>query len=213
MPTERFYRLPEGKKKTIREAAFYEFARVPFDKASINQIIKAAEISRGSFYTYFEDKWDVLTYIFEESQKETRDYLFHSMEQSGGDIWKAMESFMEKVIEICSGEEKKQFIKNVMNHSDVEEMFGSFKKHPGTDYDALGEVAARWLYSHYSREKMRELSYREFQAFFHLLIFSIAMELKGYFEGKTLDEVRESFRMKLRVLQQGVGLMPAAESA
>ena len=67
MPTERFYRLPEEKRRTIRNAAFHEFARVSVEKVSINQIIKEAEISRGSFYTYFEDKWDVLAYVFEES--------------------------------------------------------------------------------------------------------------------------------------------------
>lgn len=48
MPTERFYRLPEGKRQAIREAALKEFARVPFEKASINQIIRNADISRGS---------------------------------------------------------------------------------------------------------------------------------------------------------------------
>ena len=35
MPTERFYRLPEAKKQVIRQAAIKEFARVPFEKASI----------------------------------------------------------------------------------------------------------------------------------------------------------------------------------
>ena len=65
MPTERFYRLPEAKKQVIRQAAIKEFARVPFEKASINQIIQNADISRGSFYTYFEDKQDVVRYIFE----------------------------------------------------------------------------------------------------------------------------------------------------
>ena len=49
MPTERFYRLPEAKKQVIRQAAIKEFARVPFEKASINQIIQNADISRGSF--------------------------------------------------------------------------------------------------------------------------------------------------------------------
>ena len=43
MPTERFYRLPEEKKRSICSAAVKEFARVPLDKVSINQIIKEAE--------------------------------------------------------------------------------------------------------------------------------------------------------------------------
>ena len=63
MPTERFYRLPEEKKRSICSAAVKEFARVPLDKVSINQIIKEADISRGSFYTYFEDKDDLMRYI------------------------------------------------------------------------------------------------------------------------------------------------------
>ena len=70
MPTERFIRLPDEKKKVILEAAVDEFSRVPFDKVSINQIIKNAEISRGSFYTYFEDKMDVLRYIFQDTKRQ-----------------------------------------------------------------------------------------------------------------------------------------------
>ena len=54
MPTERFWRLPEAKRQMIREAALQEFARVPYEKVSINQIIHNADISRGSFYTYPE---------------------------------------------------------------------------------------------------------------------------------------------------------------
>ena len=36
MPTERFWRLPEAKRQMIREAALQEFARVPYEKVSIN---------------------------------------------------------------------------------------------------------------------------------------------------------------------------------
>ena len=54
MPTERFYRLAKEKAEKIRIAAIQEFKRVPPDEASINKIIQSADISRGSFYTYFE---------------------------------------------------------------------------------------------------------------------------------------------------------------
>ncbi|ETP70922.1 transcriptional regulator, partial [Lachnospiraceae bacterium JC7] len=66
MATERFEKLSEDKKKRILLAAREEFARVPYEEASINQIIKNAGISRGSFYTYFEDKNDLLQYVFSE---------------------------------------------------------------------------------------------------------------------------------------------------
>ena len=56
MPTERFLRLPKEKIEAIRIAAVKEFMRVPLEEASINRIVHDADISRGSFYTYFEDK-------------------------------------------------------------------------------------------------------------------------------------------------------------
>ena len=60
MATARFLKLSEEKKQRILKAGFEEFARYPFRDASINRIIKNAEISRGSFYTYFEDKMALL---------------------------------------------------------------------------------------------------------------------------------------------------------
>ena len=56
MPTERFLRLPKEKIEAIRIAAAKEFIRVPLEEASINRIVHDSNISRGSFYTYFEDK-------------------------------------------------------------------------------------------------------------------------------------------------------------
>lgn len=203
MPTERFYRLSEEKKKVIRDAAFHEFARVPFDKASINQIIKEADISRGSFYTYFEDKWDVLNYIFEENQKGVRDKIYRRLEETEGDIWEMLDCFLDCALEFCNREEDQQFARNVMIHTNSENVFGSFKKksHPA---ESLGEEAVRWIYTRYSREKMREMGYREFTAFFQLSIFSVAIEIKNYFEGKTLSEIHENFRLKMELLKRGV---------
>lgn len=63
MPTERFLNLPEEKKKRIIQASITEFARVPFEEVSINRIIQEADISRGSFYQYFEDKQDLRVFL------------------------------------------------------------------------------------------------------------------------------------------------------
>lgn len=75
MATERFMKLSQDKKDRILNAAREEFARVPFEDASINQIIKAAGISRGSFYTYFEDKRDLLQYIFQDMNERHEQYF------------------------------------------------------------------------------------------------------------------------------------------
>jgi AcrR family transcriptional regulator len=49
MPYQTFFNLPEEKRKRILDAAWKEFTTVSFSEASINRIIHAAEISRGSY--------------------------------------------------------------------------------------------------------------------------------------------------------------------
>ena len=70
MPTSTFYNLEESKRKQIFDACVDEFSLHTFSEASINQIIKAANISRGSFYQYFADKEDCYMYLLSEMVKE-----------------------------------------------------------------------------------------------------------------------------------------------
>ena len=53
-----------------------EFSRLPLKDASIANIIKDAEIPRGSFYQYFENKEDLYYYYFHTLKKNSqRDLL------------------------------------------------------------------------------------------------------------------------------------------
>lgn len=70
MPTETFFNLSEAKQKRIFEAAVKEFAARRYSEASINQIVKEAQISRGSFYQYFNGKEDLYLYVLTEIGKE-----------------------------------------------------------------------------------------------------------------------------------------------
>lgn len=65
MPSSTFFNLSPEKKEKILSASILEFADKPFSEVSINKIIKNAKISRGSFYTYFEDKYDLLMYLLQ----------------------------------------------------------------------------------------------------------------------------------------------------
>ncbi len=83
MPKDTFFNLTEEKKRKIFDAAVLEFSIRRFSEASINQIVKNAEISRGSFYQYFEDKEDIYLYMLTEIGKEKLefigiDYVLHS---------------------------------------------------------------------------------------------------------------------------------------
>lgn len=81
MPKKTFFNLREDKRIRIIDAALNQFCSHPFDKVSINTIVKEANISKGSFYQYFNDKLDLYTYILEKIIKikeEVFDEMFYN---------------------------------------------------------------------------------------------------------------------------------------
>lgn len=88
MCTETFLRLPEEKRNRFLDAAWEEFAAVPYSDVSINKIIRRAGIPRGSFYQYFTDKTDLFAYLL----NDVRDHLVQAfaalLTQAEGDIFR-----------------------------------------------------------------------------------------------------------------------------
>mgnify|MGYP001474890423 CR=1 FL=1 len=60
-----FENLPEEKKKRIIDACMEEFARNGYDKASTNNIVKKAGISKGAIFHYFGNKKNLYLYILD----------------------------------------------------------------------------------------------------------------------------------------------------
>ncbi len=99
MPTSTFENLPENKKKIILEASIKEFKRVLLSDASINKIIKDANISRGSFYTYFKDIKDLYMYTLKTYQKKFYDIANEATHETKGDLIETTKKIYEKIIE------------------------------------------------------------------------------------------------------------------
>lgn len=66
MVHQTFYKLPEEKRRRITDSAMDEFTSRPYEKTSINRIIEAARIPKGSFYQYFDSKDDLYAYCVKE---------------------------------------------------------------------------------------------------------------------------------------------------
>lgn len=63
MVRPRFARLPPGQQQAILRAALDEFAAHGFHDASLNRVIEAAGISKGSMYYYFDGKEDLFAHV------------------------------------------------------------------------------------------------------------------------------------------------------
>ena len=75
MPTSTFINLPEEKKQRIINAALDEFSSYPYFKASVSRIVSSANIAKGSFYQYFEDKKELFKYIISIMGEKKLKYL------------------------------------------------------------------------------------------------------------------------------------------
>ena len=89
MPSDTFFRLPEEKRRRLMDAAWEEFTSVRFSDASINRIIHAANIPRGSFYQYFTDKDDLFSYLVRPLQQHFFDLARDEVEKAAGDLSRA----------------------------------------------------------------------------------------------------------------------------
>lgn len=63
MTRPRFHKLAADQQERIARAALAEFAAHGFADASLNRIIDAAGISKGSLYYYFDDKADLYAHV------------------------------------------------------------------------------------------------------------------------------------------------------
>ncbi len=94
MPKDTFLNLPEEKRNLIEDVALNEFAEHGFDSASINRIVEKADIAKGSFYQYFEDKGDLYKHILTRIGEEKLAYITPAL-QNPADL--DFFSFLEEI--------------------------------------------------------------------------------------------------------------------
>jgi AcrR family transcriptional regulator len=118
MPTDTFFHLPIDKQKRILSAAKKEFSRVPLKDASIANIIKDAEIPRGSFYQYFENKEDLYYYYFHTLKKNSQRDLIRSIQHEKGDLFAGFEWYFSRMIEEVLEGKNAKFYRNLFMSMD-----------------------------------------------------------------------------------------------
>ncbi len=75
MPLPPFEKLSPRKKERLLSAAVSEFSKHPYDRVSVFEIARSAEISRSSFYYYFADKEDLYDYLLDRLREQFLDSI------------------------------------------------------------------------------------------------------------------------------------------
>ncbi len=110
MPKDTFFRLPEEKRQRIIDAAGLEFKRVPYGETSINRIIKAADIPRGSFYQYFEDKQDLFLYLLSNKYDDIMENLKGILRGAGGDCFLFINALIDRFVDFYRDKGQEQLM-------------------------------------------------------------------------------------------------------
>ncbi|SCI78264.1 Bacterial regulatory proteins%2C tetR family [uncultured Flavonifractor sp.] len=114
MPSTTFFNLPSEKREKLLAAARAEFARVPYAEASINKMIQAADIPRGSFYMYFRDKEELFRYLMGEWSRQLTALLEGLLEMRQGDIFAAFLDLFDRIQAEYRDSEKKERYQHIM---------------------------------------------------------------------------------------------------
>lgn len=168
MALSAFYNLKEKKKKNVLEAISLCLKSRNYDDLSVNDIVVAADISRGSFYNYFNDKSDAVgTYI----ESRIREYLElytvavinsnHSLIEGTRKIYGEINDILKNEINVLKIKNLKFFIEFVIQsiHSD------KFEK----DIDNIIE----WFVSNTIEGKKRLNTYKKMANVLDMLIMIV----------------------------------------
>ncbi len=203
MPSKRFFKLPEEKKESIRKAAIEEFCRVPLESVSINMIVKNAGISRGSFYTYFDDKRDLLKYLLDDSRKKEDELIRYSIKKADGDYFKACDLLFDLYVKYFTEEDIFRFIKAMMDQGLLSSPLTTDDREYIKNLDELGE----WVRENADRSKLKVKSLREFSSLVLLTMAAVMATVVGYcfLVGKGEDPgiARASYENMIRLIREG----------
>lgn len=218
MPKPTFFRLDEEKKNKIIDAGIHEFSSVPLHEASISNIIKEADIPRGSFYQYFSGKEDFFYYVLELVRKEPENRLLKIFDSCNGDIFKTFDTYFDYFSEEVLLGPYALFYKHLFLHMDYK---GSNKVMMDSDENkARAEHIKshkkdhlnifKTMYDNMDRSRLIIDSEDDFKIFFRLIssmMFSSINEAyrMEIFSGEIeIETIKQNYHIKLNWIQYGV---------
>lgn len=179
---------------------------MPFDEVSINRIIRSAGISRGSFYTYFEDKEDLLGYICEEQDISMERSLREKLLAEDGNLWTALMLWTREVLGYMEQPAVRQFIGILSNihlarRQEIQARSSAQKQLRDREQFEwfLQNVNPKTLDLRRPREELRVL----YQTVLRLALIALASEaVKIQSRGQILHELE----LQLNILRRGINI-------
>ena len=201
MPKNTFFKLPKEKQNNIIEASLKEFKKVLLRDASINKIIKDANIPRGSFYNYFEDINDLYIYSVSNYREKFINLLKKSLKDKKGNLIETTQNIYDKIIMECTLENNKQLFKNIFLNLNY-------------DIDIKNRLECEKINDKYNLIELlkqidkKNLNIKTEEELIYIVDIVISFVMHGlieiFLDNKNPEETKEKLNIQLEILKRGI---------
>jgi AcrR family transcriptional regulator len=197
MPKETSFNLDQDKKQKIIEAAMNEFTDNELHKARVSNIIKEANIPRGSFYQYFEDIDDLYYHIIDSTFNQIFDEGYKYSEITN-DIFEFTRLTFEVDYRGYSDKNKHKFMRNVFRSIGTNVEY--IEHHNNLRKDYISKILSRM-----NLTNIRISSQKELIRLYEFLQHIKRMVIQGAFmRNQTFAEAKEVLEWHLDILENGI---------
>lgn len=195
-----FYNLPEEKRQRIISAVMNEFSSSATEKVSINRIIKAVNISRGSFYQYFDDKVDLVEVLVKTFADISVEGGRKALEYSNGDIFYTYEKLFDIIADFGRDKKQKMILKNLMKNLRANDDLIS--EYLINRFEGLAPF--REFSNRFNRDNLKYKSDEDVQCLSQILTQVLKNAIFDVFvAGMDCDKVRKNYLRKLEIIKSG----------
>ena len=122
MPLQTFFNLDKTRKSNILKVAYEEFAFNNYQTASLSNIVKTLGVAKGSFYRYFENKFDLYSYLIQNAYVMRMTQLNILLENEDLSFFEIIrENFRDKILFDLNYPLESIFLYNALQESNMEE--------------------------------------------------------------------------------------------
>lgn len=195
-----FYNLSEEKRQRIIDAIMNEFSASPSEKVSINRIVKAAGISRGSFYQYFDDKVDLVEILTHEFWNVALRGVKVAMKQSNNDIFYTYEKLFDILVSFASDQKQKKILKNLIRNIKAnDELVADYLINRFNGFTQIRELTLS-----FRRDNLKYTSDEDVECLSQILTQVLKNAVFNVFvKNREIDEVRKNYLHKLKLIKSG----------
>lgn len=200
MPTNTFFNLLAEKKHKILKAANKEFARVPLEQASIKNIVEDAEIARGSFYQYFENKQDLFDYIMTSKTGDMEKNLMEMIENENGNIINIFINMYDHLIEVGKIRRNNKLFRQIFENIKTSDNLMLTRK------EEMNKKLEKTLQDLYSKNKdiLNIKDEEEFKLVIEILTAITRRRIVASLKYKNSAEARKDFLKEIEYIKRGI---------